>query len=271
MGFSITGILDPALKNVVSEPKAIEGIEKNFFDIIIYGHIHRCLDLWEIVVANYPPNRIVCIDGEDWSLTCLPLEIQKLLIKKNVGKFVRRRFTSEKKLNIIAKRKEIISKCVSSSIMFKRELDVGFLPNVRPISFAIPKIKIVNKIPPKSRRLAFIRPGELDTYIYKTERDYYKGYQESEWGLTFKKGGWDCLRHYEILANGCITYFPDIKDCPDTIMTNFPKQIVNYTNLIYEYNIAGWEYNYYANVLLEYTRAYLTTEKLAEYVLSTIL
>lgn len=75
MGFSITGILDPALKNVVSEPKAIEGIEKNFFDIIIYGHIHRCLDLWEIVVANYPPNRIICIDGEDWSLTCLPLEI----------------------------------------------------------------------------------------------------------------------------------------------------------------------------------------------------
>ena len=33
------------------------------------------------------------------------------------------------------------------------------------------------------------------------ESDYYKDYQRSYFAITCKKGGWDCLRHYEILAN----------------------------------------------------------------------
>ena len=50
-------------------------------------------------------------------------------------------------------------------------------------------------------------PGKLDTYIYEKERDYYDMYFNSLFALTYKKAGWDCLRHYEILANGCILYF----------------------------------------------------------------
>jgi hypothetical protein len=29
-----------------------------------------------------------------------------------------------------------------------------------------------------------------------------------------KKGGWDCLRHYEIIGNGCMPYFENIEKCP---------------------------------------------------------
>ena len=42
------------------------------------------------------------------------------------------------------------------------------------------------------------------------------------------KGGWDCLRHYEILMNGCIPLFLDIKNCPkDTISTLPKKKLIN--------------------------------------------
>jgi hypothetical protein len=56
-----------------------------------------------------------------------------------------------------------------------------------PISFSMPPEKIVAAVPPKTRMLAHIIPGDLSTYIYKTEEDYYKGYQDSYFGITKKK------------------------------------------------------------------------------------
>ena len=86
-----------------------------------------------------------------------------------------------------------------------------------------------------------------------------------------KKGGWDCMRHYEILANSCIPYFPEINDCPSTTMVPFPKHLIVETNNLYKKNGAlDREYEFYANCLLAYTKEFLTTEKLAQYVLSFI-
>ena len=91
------------------------------------------------------------------------------------------------------------------------------------------------------------------------------------WAKTTRKAGWDCMRHYEILANGCIPYFPDIANCPVNTMLNFPKNIIRETNRLYEtkqYNETS--YNYFAKYLLDYTRKYLTTKELAVYILSHI-
>ena len=99
-----------------------------------------------------------------------------------------------------------------------------------PIQFAIPESKIVNKIPEKSSDFAFLVPGKLDTYIYNTESDYYRDYQKSYFALTCKKGGWDCLRHYEILANGCIPYFTDLDQCHPKTMLFFPKRLNQRSN-----------------------------------------
>ena len=99
-----------------------------------------------------------------------------------------------------------------------------------PISFSMPPEKIVAAVPPKTRMLAHIIPGDLSTYIYKTEEEYYKGYQDSYFGITGKKGGWDCMRHYEILANGCIPLFCNIWDIPKKTMANFPRELITKTN-----------------------------------------
>jgi len=130
-----------------------------------------------------------------------------------------------------------------------------------PIGFSIPACKIVDKVPEKTRETAIIIPGDFSTYIYQDEESYYKGYQESWFGITKKKSGWDCLRHYEILANGCIPMFEGLENCPPKIMTHFPKELVLKANQDLVNKAL------YAEQLLNYTREHLTTKAMASYVL----
>lgn len=152
-----------------------------------------------------------------------------------------------------------------------------------PISFSMPPEKIVEAVPPKTRMLAHIIPGDLSTYIYKTEEDYYKGYQDSYFGITKKKGGWDCMRHYEILANGCIPLFCNIWDIPKKTMANFPRELITKTNELYfemmenkslENNLLEeadkQRLNAHIEELLAYTRAHLTTTRAAQNILDSI-
>ena len=106
--------------------------------------------------------------------------------------------------------------------------------SVFPIGESIDASKVVNEIPIKRQLLSPLIPGNMSTYIYNNETDYYNNYKESFFAITHKKAGWDCLRHYEILANGCIPYFPDIKQCPKNTMCHFPKNIIIKTNELYE-------------------------------------
>ena len=55
--------------------------------------------------------------------------------------------------------------------------------------------------------------------------------------ITYKKTGWDCMRHYEILMNGCIPLFLDIESCPKKIMEDIPKQRLIEIKNRFQYNI----------------------------------
>jgi hypothetical protein len=110
-----------------------------------------------------------------------------------------------------------------------------------PINFSIPESKIIKiedfklekyKVE-KKKILSTLIPGQLETYVYDNEEDYYNEYKMSLFATTFKKAGWDCMRHYEIIANGCIPYFPDINDCPINTMTLFPKELTIKGNILY--------------------------------------
>jgi hypothetical protein len=158
--------------------------------------------------------------------------------------------------------------------------------NLFPITFSIPEEKIVSDIPNKTFILANYIPvgvGER-TYIYDHEIDYYNGYKNSLFAITKKKGGWDCMRHYEILACGCIPYFENLEKCPEKRLFNFPKDIILKTNKLFDslmkkYNInknnmIGQmsqdelnECKKYIQILLEYTRSHLTTKTLGHYII----
>jgi len=147
-------------------------------------------------------------------------------------------------------------------------------------------------------------PGVKSTYTYSNENDYYNAYRRSLFGFTWKKAGWDCLRHYEILSQGCLPLFMDIHHLPTSLMKTLPRQQLSdlidvaikidgykkdmefhygeehspvdmaITNL----NFSSIEfadpnsYGYYeiAENLLKYTHQYLTTEYLAESVISVL-
>uniref|UniRef100_A0A6C0ETP9 Uncharacterized protein n=1 Tax=viral metagenome TaxID=1070528 RepID=A0A6C0ETP9_9ZZZZ len=146
------------------------------------------------------------------------------------------------------------------------------------ITFSISESKIINDTQlnglNKKKILSSLIPGNISTYVYNTEKEYYEEYQQSYFALTTKKAGWDCLRHYEILANGCIPYFPLINECPINTLSLFPKDLIKEGNILYEksklYGLDINEYNILRNKMLDYTKEHLTTQKMAEYILNKI-
>ena len=240
-------------------------IQNKYFDLVIYSSIRRS-DLFLESVIKYN-NKFLFIDGED-------------------DNYIDERYSN-------------------SGLYFKRELLIN-KSNLLPISFAVPKEKILKNVNEKpTNLLAPLIPGRLSTYIYEDEKTYYNMYANSIFGITNKKLGWDSLRHYEILMNGCIPLFLNIADCPKLTLTTLPKdRLLNiYDNFhrilqlyspfhIYKKKFLSIKkiFSYIPNVfknksapiflknnskvleikneLLKYTHQRLTTESLAKYVLS---
>ncbi len=96
---------------------------------------------------------------------------------------------------------------------------------LRKISFSIPETKIVSQIPLKTKdfpkhivdaEVAKHIPGAATSYAFSTEAEYYADLQASRYGVTTRRSGWDCLRHYEIAANGAVPCFRDLASKPQT-------------------------------------------------------
>jgi hypothetical protein len=109
---------------------------------------------------------------------------------------------------------------------FKRELVEEGLRNVFPTGFGIPSyhikpINLENKAQLYQKTVpdaALFKPvhdlGSRNHHKFTVEEDYYQDLQTSWFGLTCKKGGWDCLRHYEILMTGTLLLFRDYNKKP---------------------------------------------------------
>lgn len=233
-GFSLYGLIDQSLKNYEHENIIREKISSKWYDLIIYGQIKKDDSFIDIVKKVYSKDEIIIVDGQD----------HQYLIKKYFG----------------------------IGHYFKRELtDTNAKRGVLPINFAIPESKVLHTKVAKQKDWATIIPGDRSTYIYNNELDYYRDYQISKYGLTTKKAGWDCLRHYEILANGCIPVFTDIQECPRFSLTKLPKDTIYRSNGLVKWNQMNErlleEFNEF---YLDWTSRYLTTRALANYVLSFI-
>lgn len=146
---------------------------------------------------------------------------------------------------------------------------------VYPITFSIAESKLMKSITKKERFISKLIPGLISSYIYRTEEEYYTQYNESYFALTIKKAGWDCMRHYEILACGCLPYFPDIELCPTYTMALLPKDMIKESNSLYiSYKdkdideVFTTKYTELLSRMLLYTYNNLTTKKMAEYILT---
>jgi len=107
------------------------------------------------------------------------------------------------------------------------------------------------------------------------EKEYHEMYRRSRFAITKMKGGWDCLRHYEILMNGCIPLFEKLEECPKHTMTTYPKDLNTQAYELYNNWIEGdpecvEKYNTLCTQYLEHTRKYCTTSATADYFLRHI-
>lgn len=96
--------------------------------------------------------------------------------------------------------------------------------NMRPISFGIPEQHVVDAPPPKTKDFpehcvdAELAPriGKATRYAFEDEAAYYADLRASRFGITTRRGGWDCLRHYELAASGLVLCFRDLDRKPAT-------------------------------------------------------
>jgi hypothetical protein len=215
--------------NNIDRTNIEEKIKDQYYDLIIYGAIKRCKDYYDLVSKHYPPNKVILIDGNDET------ELDPLYNKH---------------------------------LYFKREL-VEDHKNLLPITFGIPTSKLAIPNTNKTQEYATCIPGQPETYIFKSEQPYYEDYQKSYYGVTMKKAGWDCMRHYEILGNYCIPYFVGLEDCPKNTLANLPKELFLEAKDLTE-NFEEQKYFSILNELFDYTKNNLTTKNLANYILSKI-
>lgn len=262
-GFTYYASLPP---NNVNRNDIENKIQNKYFDYVIYGNIHRNISLINLVFNFYDKKNIIGLDGQD--------ETEIKLDYVNKLTYFKRELTNENHIKY---------------------------PDIKPISFAYPIDKIINTDFIKENLLATVIPGFAQTFVFNNEEDYFNDYRKSLFAYTWKKSGWDCLRHYEILSNGCIPIFIDIEKCPDNICTTMPKNIlIDYYKKSGLYDIfeMGGDFEYddrntiitnrdislineieldekfyelyeeYLKLLMNYTKKFLTTNYLAEYVLS---
>lgn len=146
---------------------------------------------------------------------------------------------------------------------------------IYPLSYCIPDECIVNTtdvLSKKNKEIAGLVPGERNSYIFDStqETEYNEMYQCSLFAHTKKKGGWDCLRHYEIMANGCIPLFNGLDNCPPDTLTTLPKDVIIEANR----RLLPWNYNNkplydeYVSRILNHCREHCSTSSTISYFLN---
>ena len=213
--------------NNIDRTNIEEKIKDRYYDLIIYGAIKRCKDYYDIVSKYYPDNKVILIDGND-----------------------------ETELDPLYKK----------HLYFKREL-IEKHPNLLPITFGIPTSKLATPNKEKMQQYATCIPGQPETYIFNSERPYYEDYQKSYYGVTMKKAGWDCMRHYEILGNYCLPYFVGLEDCPKDTLSNFPKELLLEARDL-AFNFDESKYYNILDEVFEHTKNNLTTKNIAQNIIN---
>ncbi|SFQ18612.1 hypothetical protein [Parafilimonas terrae] len=215
-GFTLYGKLDKRLK--ASENINIEeAIVKNTFDLIIFSSIHRQFDFFyaHFRLLKEIKSKILILDGEDSS--------RFFPFMRKYAKFF---FYPKPHSHFAYFKRELILKHSQLGFwnFFQNLFNSFFLgDNVKPISFSIPKEKIITILPFKEKlftkhvvdiEISKSINSSTEKYAFNTEADYYDDIQQAKFGITTKRSGWDCLRHYEIAANGAVICFRDLNKKP---------------------------------------------------------
>jgi hypothetical protein len=216
-GFSLYGLLDDIN---VDRHYLRTRILDNEFDLVVFGDIYNDFGAFIQLSPMLDPNRAVVLDGSDtesiypYSGNWWRHPAYWFLPRANRFLYFKRELTPR-------------TLHYRSYLLVPEKLCRMMAPsgNIRPIAFSIPVEKIVKETPVKRKlfathvvdaEVAEHLEGTSTVGVFATEAEYYNDLQASRFAITTKRGGWDCLRHYEIAANGCVMCFRNLDQKPAT-------------------------------------------------------
>ena len=135
---------------------------------------------------------------------------------------------------------------------------------VWPLSMSIPHCIEINRNP--TEIVSPIMPGY--PYSFESEQEYLARYSDAYLALTYRKAGWDCFRHVEIMASGSMPLMPDANIIPEFSMTHYPKR--GFSQIVERMKVEGGLPDPSVREgLREFFLSHLTTQKMAAYILAS--
>jgi hypothetical protein len=226
-GFTLYGLLEDTPD--LAEDRFFWEKDLDCYDLIIIANIWIQWELFWKLFTLVPHSKLVVLDSSDvpalFPYTSLGYRLKNIpwsyLAPVSKVKYFKR---------------ELIGEGASYSLdrFFYPQL-IKWIPlpnNVTGISFSIPAEKVSKvdtnyKVKKFQQHVvdqeiattvdnSFFSSIGADRYTFLCESDYYEDLKRSQFGITTKRAGWDCLRHYELAANGCVICFRDLDSKPSS-------------------------------------------------------
>lgn len=232
-GFTLYGQLDDI---EVDRRDVYFRIERRKFDLVIVGDVYRDFGMFVQALPFLDPKKTALLDGADQQAT-YPYG----------GKWWRhpQHWSLPRANRFVYFKRELTPRSLHyRTYLIVPEFLCRTLPtprNWRRTAFSIPAEKVVSAPPLKEKLLPahIVDPeiarhvaGSSTTYPFARESDYYHDLQISRFGITMKRSGWDCLRHYELAANGCVPCFRNLDQKPASCAPHglTDENCINYRN-----------------------------------------
>jgi hypothetical protein len=246
-------------------------IRNGYFDLIVFSNIQRQFGLFTQYRPWLKKENTVILDGED---TLQPYPARGLWWRRPYYWFLPRAHK-----RFLYFKREWAPGIQFSFLLWLLPLPIRkLLPypaNMRKISFSFPAEKIISKPVSKTKlfpihivdkELSSKIEGSSTSYAFGSEAEYYHDLQVAQFGITTKRAGWDCLRHYEIAANGGVICFKELDRKPEVCA---PHDLDESNAVIYKNGedllrkvseIDPMKYQQLQDASLKWVRSYSTVE-----------
>lgn len=208
-----------SVDSLIDRGAVVARLRAGSFRYVIFGSIQRQYGLWLQLRPHIFDEKITVafLDGEDWPVI-YPAVLEK-------GLRPRWRWLLPRADQRYPYYKRELTERSSRALTLGWRLRPRASGGLRPISFSIPEEWVAGSPLRKTQdfprhivdtevavRIAHAR---LD-YPFSSEAEYFADLRASRFGVTMKRAGWDCLRHYELAASGTVMCFRDLDRKPNT-------------------------------------------------------
>lgn len=218
-GFTLyTGLLED---HHIDRSRIAERVKDGYFDLIVISDIWNQYGWFVQLRPWLTVENTIVLDGAD---TTQPYPAAGLFWRRPYYWFLpraHRKFLYFKRELSADTRFSLAGHLLPAKCKIKLQVS----KNLRPTAFSFPADKIVKSRPKKlqdfakhivDEEVSGRVPGSVTAYAFSSETEYYEDLQSSRFGVTTKRAGWDCMRHYEIAANGAVPCFRDLCNKPNS-------------------------------------------------------